>query len=73
MPSAYPEIDLRVPMVRSGLLFIGVATVLNILIFTFASYQGVWYMDTTTFCGQTCHTVMAPEFSRRIKTHRTRE
>lgn len=20
-------------------------------------------MDTTTFCGQTCHTVMAPEFS----------
>jgi len=63
LPIAYPEIDLRVPMVRSGLLFIGVATVLNILIFTFASYQGVAYMDTTTFCGQTCHTVMAPEFS----------
>jgi hypothetical protein len=21
------------------------------------------FMDTTTFCGQTCHTVMAPEFS----------
>jgi nitrate/TMAO reductase-like tetraheme cytochrome c subunit len=63
LPMAYPEIDLRVPMVRSGLLFIGVATVLNILIFTFASYQGVAYMDTTTFCGQTCHTVMQPEFS----------
>lgn len=63
LPIAYPEIDLRVPMVRSGLMFIGVATVLNILIFTFASYQGVSYMDTTTFCGQTCHTVMQPEFS----------
>jgi hypothetical protein len=63
LPIAYPEIDLRVPMVRSGLLFIGIATVLNILIFTFASYQGVSYMDTTTFCGQTCHTVMQPEFS----------
>lgn len=63
LPIAYPEIDLRVPMVRSGLLFIGSATVLNILIFTFASYQGVAYMDTTTFCGQTCHTVMQPEFS----------
>jgi nitrate/TMAO reductase-like tetraheme cytochrome c subunit len=63
LPIAYPEIDLRVPVVRSGLLFIGVATVLNILIFTFASYQGVAYMDTTTFCGQTCHTVMQPEFS----------
>jgi hypothetical protein len=63
LPMAYPEIDLRVPVVRSGLLFIGIATVLNILIFTFASYQGVAYMDTTTFCGQTCHTVMQPEFS----------
>ncbi len=63
LPLAYPEIDLRVPIVRSGLLFIGVATVLNVLIFTFASYQGVSYMDTTTFCGQTCHTVMQPEFS----------
>jgi len=63
LPMAYPEIDLRVPVVRSGLLFIGVATVVNILIFTFASYQGVAYMDTTTFCGQTCHTVMQPEFS----------
>jgi nitrate/TMAO reductase-like tetraheme cytochrome c subunit len=63
LPIAYPEIDLRVPMVRSGLLFIGIATVLNILIFTFASYQGVAYMDTTTFCGQTCHTVMQPEFT----------
>ena len=63
LPGAYPEIDLRVPMVRSGLLFIGIATVLNVLIFTFASYQGVAYMDTTTFCGQTCHTVMQPEFA----------
>ncbi|MGA2300729.1 MAG: NapC/NirT family cytochrome c [Candidatus Acidiferrum sp.] len=63
LPIAYPEVDLRVPMVRSGLLFIGIATVLNVLIFTFASYQGVAYMDTTTFCGQTCHTVMQPEFT----------
>ena len=50
-------------MVRNGLLFVAVATFLNIMIFGFASYQGVSYMDTTTFCGQTCHTVMAPEFS----------
>jgi nitrate/TMAO reductase-like tetraheme cytochrome c subunit len=63
LPDTYPEIDLKVPMVRSSLLFLAVASFLNILIFTFASYQGVSYMDTTTFCGQTCHTVMAPEFS----------
>jgi hypothetical protein len=63
LPSVYPAIDLKMPMVRNGLLFVAVATFLNIMIFGFASYQGVSYMDTTTFCGQTCHTVMAPEFS----------
>ena len=63
LPSIYPEIDLKTPMVRNGLFFISFATALNIMIFGFASYRGVSYMDTTTFCGQTCHTVMAPEFS----------
>jgi len=50
-------------MVRHSLWFIGGATLLNILIFTFASYKGVSYMDSTTFCGKTCHTVMSPEYS----------
>jgi len=63
LPAVYPAIDLGAPMVRNSLLFIAVATVLNVLIFGFASYRGVAYMDTTTFCGQTCHTVMAPEYS----------
>lgn len=63
LPEVYPEIDLKMPMVRNGLLFIGFATILNIMIFGFASYRGVTYMDTTTFCGLTCHTVMAPEYS----------
>lgn len=63
LPSIYPEIDLKTPMVRNGLTFIGFATLLNIMIFGFASYRGVSYMDTTTFCGQTCHTVMTPEFT----------
>src|ERR1700739_3570923 len=63
LPSVYPAIDLKTPLVRNGLLFVGAATILNVMIFGFASYRGVSYMDTTTFCGQTCHTVMAPEFS----------
>jgi len=63
LPHVYPEIDLKIPLVQHSLVFIAVATLLNVLIFTFASYKGVSYMDTTTFCGQTCHTVMAPEFS----------
>src|SRR5271165_280010 len=63
VPSTYPEIDLKLPMVRNSFLFIAVASFLNVLIFAFASYRGVSYMDGTTFCGQTCHTVMQPEFS----------
>ncbi len=63
LPTEYPAIDLNLPIVRNSLLFVGAATALNVLILTFASYKGVSYMDTTTFCGQTCHTVMAPEFS----------
>ena len=63
LPTLYPAIDLGTPMVRNGLLFVGVATLLNVLIFGFASYKGVSYMDSTTFCGLTCHTVMAPEYS----------
>lgn len=63
LPHVYPEIDLKTPMVQHSLEFIAVATILNVLIFSFASYRGVSYMDTTTFCGKTCHTVMAPEYS----------
>ena len=63
LPALYPAVELGTPMVRNGLLFIAAATVLNILIFGFASYRGVSYMDSTTFCGRTCHTVMAPEYS----------
>ena len=63
LPQVYPEIDLKTPMVQNSLLFIAVATTANVLIFSFASYRGVSYMDSTTFCGKTCHTVMAPEYS----------
>ena len=59
----YPAIDFRQPMAQRGLLLVGIATFLNVLIFGTASYRGVAYMDSTQFCGQTCHTVMEPEFA----------
>src|SRR6266566_5094004 len=59
----YPAINLREPMVRHGILVVGAATFMNVLIFGTASYRGVQYMDSTQFCGQTCHTVMIPEFT----------
>ena len=63
LPQIYPAIDLRQPMVRQSLLLVSIATFLNVLIFGTASYRGVAYMDSAQFCGQTCHTVMEPEFT----------
>ena len=63
LPKVYPAIDLSIPDVRTGLGYVAAATMMNLLIIGTASYRGVQYMDTTTFCGQTCHTVMAPEFA----------
>jgi hypothetical protein len=63
LPTSYPAMDLHVPMVRQGLAYVSAATVLNFVLFGTASYRGVEYMDSTTFCGTTCHTVMEPEFT----------
>jgi len=63
LPTVFPAIDLGKPVVRRTLEYVGLATVINLLIFGTASYRGVQYMDSTGFCGQTCHTVMDPEFT----------
>jgi len=63
LPDVYPAIDLNMPEMRRGLAWVGLATVINLLIVGTASYRGVEYMDSTGFCGTTCHTVMAPEYA----------
>jgi len=63
LPEIYPNIDLGRPFVRRALGVVGLATAVNVLIIGTASYRGVSYMDSTQFCGQTCHTVMTPEFT----------
>ncbi|MGB7438463.1 MAG: NapC/NirT family cytochrome c [Candidatus Acidiferrum sp.] len=63
LPGSYPPIDLNLPVVRRTFGFVALATVLNLLIVGTASYRGVQYMDTTNFCGATCHTVMQPEYT----------
>ena len=39
-----------------------VATIVNLLIVSLASYRGTAYMDSPQFCGQSCH-VMHPEYT----------
>src|SRR5215469_3793600 len=48
---------------RRLVYFIGATTVVNIAIASQLTYGAVSYMDSATFCGQTCHTVMQPEFT----------
>jgi hypothetical protein len=63
LPGVFPAIDLGLPVVRRTLEYVAVATALNLLIVGTASYRGVEYMDSTNFCGKTCHTVMDPEYT----------
>jgi len=72
LPSAYPRIDLADPLLRRALTLVGVATFLNVVIFTTASYQGTKYMDSVQFCGLTCHTVMQPEYTAYLNSPHSR-
>lgn len=63
IPEAMPRVDLSSPIMRRGLYVVLGATALNILILGTASFKGVEYMDSTQFCGQACHSVMAPEYA----------
>jgi len=60
LPGVFPAIDLHLPVVRRALQWVVVATGVNLLIVGTASYRGVQYLDSTNFCGTTCH-VMLPE------------
>jgi uncharacterized membrane protein len=63
MPTAFPPLDPRSPELRKLAGFIGVTTFLNVIIAAQFTYSAVNYMDSVSFCGQTCHTVMKPEFT----------
>jgi NapC/NirT cytochrome c family, N-terminal region len=63
LPEIYPQIDLRDPLLRRTFKLVAVATGMNIFILGTASYRSVEYMDSAQFCGLTCHTVMAPEYT----------
>ncbi len=61
-PSNFPPLDFKNPDLRRLLYFVAVTTVVNLIIGAQLTYSGVNYMDSVTFCGKTCHTVMQPEY-----------
>jgi hypothetical protein len=58
-----PPIDLASPKFRRVLTFVAIATLANATLVGFASYKGLEVMDSVGFCGEACHTVMAPELA----------
>ena len=62
IPAQFPKIDLNDRMFRHGLDIVLVATIVNLLVVSMASYRGAAYMDSPQFCGSSCH-VMHPEYT----------
>lgn len=62
-PPDFPALSWSNPELRKLAYFIGVTTVINIVIASQLTYGAVSYMDSVTFCGQTCHNVMQPEYT----------
>ncbi len=59
---SYPKFDFNQPRMRRMAGVVAVLSAANLSILSLVSYQGVVFMDSTEFCGTTCHTVMEPEY-----------
>lgn len=58
----WPRLDLNRDRVRAVTFGVIALTPVNVMLVAMASYKGVEYMDSVSFCGQVCHEVMEPEF-----------
>jgi hypothetical protein len=61
-PHRWPRIDFNDPSRRRAIAIVAALTAANVLIVSLAAYRAVEYVDSPSFCGQICHTVMQPEF-----------
>jgi nitrate/TMAO reductase-like tetraheme cytochrome c subunit len=62
IPAEFPKVDFNDRIFRHGVDIVLVATIVNLLVVSVASYRGAAYMDSPQFCGQSCH-VMHPEYT----------
>ncbi|MGA2081159.1 MAG: NapC/NirT family cytochrome c [Holophaga sp.] len=62
LPQEPPRVDLASPKIRKALWLVSGATLVNILLMGTATIKGVDYMDSSKFCGTTCHTPMITEY-----------
>jgi len=63
-PSAfYPRVDLNDPTQRSAVISFTTFLVVFVIVSSAGSYKAYEFTESTSFCGQLCHTVMIPEFT----------
>jgi len=62
-PSHFPPLNWQNRQLRRLVYFIGATTFVNFAIASQVTYAAVNYMDSVSFCGLTCHTVMQPEYT----------
>lgn len=56
-----PVLDLNEPLKLKLSVFFVIATIIFAVIVGIASLKGFEFTESTTFCGELCHTVMSPE------------
>jgi NapC/NirT cytochrome c family, N-terminal region len=61
--TTFPKLDFNDPHLRRVAIVVVVMTGLNAVILGAASFFAVEEMETVSFCGETCHTVMQPEYT----------
>jgi NapC/NirT cytochrome c family protein len=61
--AAYLKLDLNDPGSRRAFFVFLLVTFLFVSASAFGSYRGYEYTESVNFCGQTCHTVMKPEYT----------
>jgi nitrate/TMAO reductase-like tetraheme cytochrome c subunit len=59
----YPRIDLNDAAQRSAALSFGAFLIIFAMVSSVGSYKAYEYTDSVQFCGQTCHTVMHPQYT----------
>jgi nitrate/TMAO reductase-like tetraheme cytochrome c subunit len=58
-----PVVDLNKPRHRAAFAVASVSVLLLLMFTAFGSFKAYEYTDSDQFCGETCHSVMSPEYT----------
>jgi hypothetical protein len=63
VPVDFPVLDFNVRRLRTAAVAVLGLTAVNVVVLALATYKGIEVMDSTSFCGTACHSVMSPEYT----------